>query len=95
MEKADPKNQEPRFIDNPHAPEVFADEACGFFLMGDTLRMTFTSLRVEHSANPGPTNRVVIGRLVMTIAAAEGFQKGLADFLQTMKKAQQATGAMQ
>lgn len=75
----------PTFIDNPHAPDIFADEATGFFLAGGNVRITFSSYRVNHISSPGPVNRVVIGRLVMSLHAAEAMHKGLADFIERMK----------
>jgi len=75
----------PALIDNPLAPDVFADEATGFFLVAGNVRITFSSYRVNHATSPGPVNRVVIGRLVMPLAAAEAFQAGLADFIARMK----------
>ena len=69
------------FIDNPHAPEVFATEAVGFFVNSGVLHITFASARVNHVSNPGPVNRVVISRLAMPVAAAQGLAVGLYDFL--------------
>jgi hypothetical protein len=69
------------FLDNPQAPDVFADAATGFFLFGNNMRITFESFRVNHVTTPGPVSRVVIGRLVMSLEAAEGMAKGLLDFI--------------
>lgn len=77
----------PDFIDNPHAPDVFADTATGFFHFNGNMKITFESLRVEHSTSPGPIHRVVVGRLVMPIDAAEGFAKGLLDFIASQRAA--------
>lgn len=63
------------FIDNPHAPDIFADGLTGFFLLNGNIRLTFESARVSHAASPGPVNRVVIGRLVMPVDAAENMAK--------------------
>jgi hypothetical protein len=52
------------FLDNPHAPDVFADNATGFFNLNGNIRITFESVRVNHVTSPGPMTRVVIGRLV-------------------------------
>lgn len=60
----------PQFIDNPLAPDVFADAASGWFRFGGVLRITFEAARASHSSPPGPPNRVVIGRLVMPEQAA-------------------------
>jgi hypothetical protein len=45
MPEAPPVN----FIDNPHAPEVFADAGAGFFLANGNLRITLESARVTLS----------------------------------------------
>lgn len=69
------------FIDNPHAPEVFASEACGFCVQGGNIVTTFASARVDHVSTPGPVNRVVIGRLVMPAGAAHALATELLNFL--------------
>ena len=74
------------FIDNPQAPTVFADEAIGFFALQGNIRTTFTIAAVEHSKLPGPVNRVVIGRLVMSEQAAESFAKGLLGFIENRRR---------
>jgi hypothetical protein len=74
----------PPLIDNPLAPEVFADEAMGFFLHHGNLSITFSSARVDHTSNPGPVSRVVVGRLVLPVSGALGLAIGLYDFLKKM-----------
>jgi hypothetical protein len=76
------------FLDNPHAPDVFADGFAGFFNLSGNIRITFESVRVNHIITPGPVNRVVIGRLVMPIDAAEALARGLLDFI-TRQRTQQ------
>jgi hypothetical protein len=76
------------FIDNPHAPEVFADSATGFFNLAGNIRITFESLRVNHATTPGPINRVVMGRIVMPIDAAEALARGLLDFIHQQRTQQ-------
>jgi hypothetical protein len=76
------------FLDNPHAPEVFADAAAGFFNFSGNIRITFESVRVNHITVPGPVNRVVIGRLVMPMEAAEAMAKGLLDFINQQRTQQ-------
>jgi hypothetical protein len=75
--------QEPplSFVDNLHAPEVFASSCTGFFVENGVVHLTFESLRVNHATSPGPVNRVVIARLVMPISGAQGLAAGLYDFL--------------
>jgi hypothetical protein len=87
------------FIDNPHAPDVFADGVAGVFNFHGNIRITFESLRVNHTTAPGPVNRVVIGRLVMPMDVAERLARGLLDFItqqrtQQNPPAQTATGTV-
>ncbi len=71
----------PVLIDNPHAPEVFASACTGFFVENGVVHLTFESMRVNHAMDPGPVNRVVIARLAMSVAGAQGLAAGLYDFL--------------
>jgi hypothetical protein len=70
------------FMDNPHAPDVFATNACGFFNLNGSIMITFEAAHVDHSKSPGPINRVVIGRLVMPASGAQSLALGLYNFLQ-------------
>jgi hypothetical protein len=54
-----------KFLDNPHAPDIFADGATGVFDFQGVIRITLEVGRVNHVTSPGPINRVVIGRLAM------------------------------
>jgi hypothetical protein len=65
------------------APDVFADDAVGFFVHNGVVRITFASTRANHISAPGPINRVVIGRIVMPLAGAQGLAIGLFDFLKS------------
>jgi len=69
----------PPLIDNPLASEFFADEATGFF-MGN-LSITFSSARVDHKSDPGSVSRVVVGRVVLPIAARGGAGGGALRFV--------------
>lgn len=71
------------FIDNPHAPEVFASEASGFFFHNGNVHITFESPKADHSTPPGPVKRVVIARLIMPASGAQGLAVELYDFLKT------------
>jgi hypothetical protein len=74
----------PPLIDNPLAPEFYADEATGFFIHQGNLSITFSSARVDHKSDPGPVSRVVVGRVVLPVGAAAGLAVGLYDFLKKM-----------
>jgi hypothetical protein len=69
------------FIDNPLAPDVYADDASGFMLHNGVVKITFVSARANHAAGPGAVNRVVVGRLVTFIAGAQALSVALYNFL--------------
>lgn len=69
------------FIDNPHAPDVFAANATGFFNLQGTIMITLETPHVNHETTPGPVNRVVVGRLVMPASGAYALAAGLFNFL--------------
>jgi hypothetical protein len=71
------------FIDNPGAPDFFADTAIGFHLLNGVVKITLGSVRVNHETSPGPSNNIVIGRLVMSVAGAQNLAVGLFDFLKS------------
>jgi hypothetical protein len=78
-------NQLPvNFTDNPHAPDIFADAATGIAVVSGLIRVTFESAKVYHGASPG-VNRVVVGRLVMPLSAAEGLLNLLSDYIAKVK----------
>jgi hypothetical protein len=76
------------FLDNPHAPDIFADGATGFFNLSGNIKITLECGRVNHVTSPGPITRVVIGRLVVPIAQAEALAKGLLDFITQQRTVQ-------
>ena len=77
----EPTSPAVNFVDNPHAPDVFATDAAGFFRIDGNIMIAFESLHVDHVTSPGPVNRVVIGRLVLPIPAAQRLALSLFDFL--------------
>ena len=81
-EPAKDKQQAIDFHDNPLAPEIYASGATGFFVSNNTISITLESLRADHAEKPGPLQRVVVGRLVMPAAGAQGLAIGLFDFLE-------------
>jgi hypothetical protein len=74
----------PPLIDNPLAPEFFADEATGFFAHQGNVSITFSSARVDHRSMPGPVSRVVVTRLVLPISALVALAGSLSTFLRQM-----------
>ena len=73
------------FKDDPQAPEFFSDGVAGIFIFNDTVRLAFESYRVDHSATPGPVNRVVTCRIVLPIRSAENLRDLLTDFIAKQK----------
>ncbi len=61
----------PRLIDDPHAPEVFATSCCGFSIGQGHVTLTFESARCNHFDPKCGMSRVVVGRIVLPIQAAQ------------------------
>jgi hypothetical protein len=68
-------------VDDPRAIEIYADSLVGMFNFGGNLRLTFEAARAAHHANPAPVSRVVVGRIVMPVAAAEAMARGILEFI--------------
>ena len=79
---AAPKAPAIQFVDNPNAPELYAYGATSFFVSNGTISITRESIRADHGEKPGPLSRVVVGRLTMPAAGAQGLAIGLFDFLE-------------
>ena len=72
------------FINSPHAPDLLADDAIGFFVHRGIVRITLATGRWNHAAAPpGAIDRVVIGRLAMPVEGAHALAIGLYDFLKS------------
>ena len=76
---------EMQFVDNPLAPDIFADGLSGRFLRDGNVRMTFETVRTSHAGSSEPKTRVVIGRLVMPIDAAENMARDVLNFIQAIR----------
>ncbi len=83
----------PAFLHNPQSPDVYADAASGFFVFNGNMRITFESLRVNHSSTPGPVDRVVIGRLVLPVVQAEAMARGILDMIERHKSGEEVENA--
>ena len=80
----EPATAVPR-VDNPNAPEVFADDAAGVLWHNGNVRITFESLRANHRVAPASMSRVVVGTLVMPMAAAEAMARMLIAAIEASK----------
>ncbi len=68
-------------LENLAAPELFATEASFFAITGSNATVTLTSMRWDYSTQPPCLKRVVIGRIVMPITAAQSLAVTLYDYL--------------
>jgi hypothetical protein len=81
----------PPRVDNPHAPEWFADDAAGVLWHNGNLRITLEAMRANHAVTPAAMSRHVVGTLVMPLAAVEAMAKLLLVAIENAKGA--AAGA--
>lgn len=70
-----------KVVPNPHAPDVLADEALGFEIVNDTVRITFAVAKMLEGAPPSEVGLVTLGRLVMGKDGAQRLAVGLFNFL--------------
>jgi hypothetical protein len=68
-------------IDDPHAPELYASNFSGIHILLGNAVITLESARADHSSGAGTVNRVVVGRIVMPIAAAQSLALQLSALL--------------
>jgi hypothetical protein len=73
-------------IDNPLAPDVFADRIAGAFLVNGNVHITLVSRRCDYTKQPNSYTDAVIGRLVIPFPEVEGMARFLLNFLDRMKK---------
>lgn len=59
------------YIDNPLAPDVFADSVSGMYLIGGLLRITLEGWHSDYATAPHSVNRVCIGRVILSTKVAE------------------------
>ena len=67
----------PSLLHNLHTPDMFADAATGIFTFNGCMRVTFESVRSNYALTPAALDRVVVGRLVMPVLAAEAMAQGI------------------
>ncbi len=78
-------------VDNPLAPDIFADACAGIYIMNGTMKMTLESCRSNHGAEQATVNRVVIGRIVMPIVAAEAMARAILEEVDRRRHSPTAT----
>jgi len=74
-----------KLIHNPYSQDLYADAAVGFFTYNGNMRITLESVRSDYTQEPISTDRVVVGRLVMPISAAEVLARGILDQIERLK----------
>jgi len=74
--------QPPAYIDNPFAPEIFTTGCAGMANNNGIIVMTLESARCDHGRPEPVVERVVVGRLALTTAAAIELVSNLNDFLE-------------
>ena len=71
----------PAIVDNLHAPELYTCEIIGYSLTGGNITLTMASNRAFFTNEGHETKRVVVGRVVMSLVAAQLLSLELYDFL--------------
>lgn len=69
-------------IDNPFAPEIFATAVSGFSNVNGIVMLTLESVHCDHARTPAAFERVVVGRVTLTIGAAQSLVATLNGFLE-------------
>ena len=69
-------------IDNMFAPEIFSTGISGFSNINGAIVVALESMRCDHSRASTPFERVVVGRVALTVPAAQAMVAGLNDFLE-------------
>jgi hypothetical protein len=70
-------------IDDWHGPETYASEIVGYSLNSGNVTLTLASNRALFSSAGHETKRVVVGRVVLSLTAAQALSFELYDFLKT------------
>jgi hypothetical protein len=68
-------------IDDWHVHETYATEIVGYSLNGGNVTLTLASDRALFSSAGNETKRVVVGRAVLSLTAAQALSFELYDFL--------------
>ena len=64
---------------------MYVDDVSGVAFFNGNIRLTFESARVNHVSQPGPVNRVVLGRIVMPLGGAQRLRDLLTDYLRQIE----------
>jgi len=69
-------------IDNPFAPDLFITGCSGIASIAGTIAVTLENARCDHSRPAPALERVVVGRLALTVPAAQMLVTALNGFLE-------------
>ncbi|UUL83164.1 hypothetical protein [Sphingomonas qomolangmaensis] len=72
----------PAIVDNSFLTEIFATGTAGVADVGGVLVVTFECARCDHSQAEPVMERVIVGRLALTVAAAQGLVVNLNAYLE-------------
>jgi len=73
-------------VNEASAPEIFCEGAAGALWHNGNMRLTLESLRANHNVQPAALQRVVVGTLVMPMAAAETLARMILDAAQRSRQ---------
>ena len=79
--KHEPIQPQVPLIDNMFAPDLFVSGVSGVGAVDGVILLTLEGARYDHSRAVPAAERVVVGRLAMTVPAAQMLVAGLNNFL--------------
>jgi hypothetical protein len=71
----------PELVDNLHAPEIYASEITGYTISNGNVTLTLASVRASWEDAGVPNKRVVVGRIVLSMSAAQALSVELFQLL--------------
>ena len=77
------KTMPPALLDNPFQQEIFATGVSGVANLDGVVVMTLACTRVDHSVTEPRVERTVVGRVAMSVTAAQLLVANLNNFLET------------
>ena len=77
----------PPILFNPFAPDLLADEVVRFEIVNESVRISLASARTCGDAEPAGVQLVIIGRLVLSKAAARALAINLYNFVEQQDRA--------
>lgn len=81
------------FIDNPHAPLLYADAVSGWGIAGGNLRITLEVMHFncESDATTQSAARVVVGTVAMPLDSAVSMARGILEFAELHRRSNEPT----